>query len=178
VDRETPASRGPNAEGVSDRAITLGKQGDSLAFDGFRRNSDLLLNRIMIFDGITGASRASAQPLSKVRDVYVHSTTMTPFTTIRVSSPALYLYPLNADSFVKHINLTNKQRVKIGRQTTVPAENNGSFDSAEVSRQHAEVWEEGGKVCIRSLPLFSSCPDQSCVDRHQRREELKWHLHQ
>jgi pSer/pThr/pTyr-binding forkhead associated (FHA) protein len=63
--------------------------------------------------------------------------------------PALYLYPLNADSFVKHINLTNNQRVKIGRQTnarTVPAENNGYFDSKVLSRQHAEVWEENGKV--------------------------------
>jgi hypothetical protein len=70
--------------------------------------------------------------------------------------PALYLYPLNADSFVKHINLTNNQRVKIGRQTnarTVPAENNGYFDSKVLSRQHAEVWEEGGKVCI-----FYFCP--------------------
>jgi hypothetical protein len=43
--------------------------------------------------------------------------------------PALYLYPLNADAFVKHINLTNNQRVKISQQTnasTVPAENNGT----------------------------------------------------
>jgi hypothetical protein len=96
------------------------------------------------------------------RDVYFHSTTTTPFTTMRASFPALYLYPLNADSFVKHINLTNNRRVKIGRQAIgVPAMNNGYFDSAEVSRLHAEVWEEGGKVCIRSLPLFSSCPDRS-----------------
>ena len=66
--------------------------------------------------------------------------------------PALYLYPLN-DSFVpKHIALTGGQRVKIGRQTnakTVPAERNGYFDSKVLSRQHAEVWEENGKVCIR-----------------------------
>lgn len=63
--------------------------------------------------------------------------------------PALYLYPLN-DSFVpKHIALLPNQRVKIGRQTnakTVPAERNGYFDSKVLSRQHAEVWEEGGKV--------------------------------
>jgi hypothetical protein len=53
---------------------------------------------------------------------------------------------------VKHISLTN-QRVKISRQTTartVPAENNGYFDSKVLSRQHAEVWEETGKVCIRN----------------------------
>jgi pSer/pThr/pTyr-binding forkhead associated (FHA) protein len=45
-------------------------------------------------------------------------------------------------------------RVKIGRQTnakTVPGERNGYFDSKVLSRQHAEVWEEGGKV--RSLVL-------------------------
>jgi hypothetical protein len=68
--------------------------------------------------------------------------------------PALYLYPLNADAFVKHINLTNNQRVKIGRQTnarTVPAENNGYFDSKVLSRQHAEVWEEGGKIFIKDV---------------------------
>ena len=66
-----------------------------------------------------------------------------------VSLPALYLYPLN-DSFVpKHISLVNNQRVKIGRQTnakTVPQERNGYFDSKVLSRQHAEVWEDNGKV--------------------------------
>lgn len=69
----------------------------------------------------------------------------------QVPYPALYLYPLN-DSFIpKHISLINNQRVKIGRQTnakTVPAERNGYFDSKVLSRQHAEVWEEGGKVCV------------------------------
>jgi len=64
-------------------------------------------------------------------------------------APALYLYPLN-DSFVpKHIALLPQQRVKIGRQTnakTVPAERNGYFDSKVLSRQHAEVWEQDGKV--------------------------------
>lgn len=68
---------------------------------------------------------------------------------VPVPLPALYLYPLN-DSFVpKHVSLVNQQRVKIGRQTnakTVPAERNGYFDSKVLSRQHAEVWEEGGKV--------------------------------
>ena len=114
-----------------------------------------------------------------MRSVHSTTTTTTPFTTMRASFPALYLYPLNADSFVKHINLTNNQRVKIRRQTTVAAaENNGYFDSGAMSRQHAEVWEESGKVCIRSLSLFGSCPDRSRVDLHQRREELKRHLHQ
>lgn len=74
--------------------------------------------------------------------------------------PALNLYPLNYplnDSFVpKHILLAGGIRVKIGRQTnakTVPGEKNGYFDSKVLSRQHAEVWEEGGKV--RSTPRAS-----------------------
>ncbi|KAK0446113.1 hypothetical protein EV421DRAFT_1734172 [Armillaria borealis] len=66
--------------------------------------------------------------------------------------PALYLYPLN-DSFVpKHISL--QSRVKIGRQTnakTTPGERNGYFDSKVLSRQHAEVWEENGKIYIKDV---------------------------
>ncbi|KAF8573544.1 SMAD/FHA domain-containing protein [Ramaria rubella] len=66
--------------------------------------------------------------------------------------PALNLFPLN-DSFIpKHIHL--QQRVKIGRQTnakTVPGERNGYFDSKVLSRQHAEVWEETGKIYIKDV---------------------------
>jgi hypothetical protein len=65
--------------------------------------------------------------------------------------PALNLFPLN-DSFIpKHIVLAGGQHVKVGRQTnakTVPGEKNGYFDSKVLSRQHAEVWEEGGKVSL------------------------------
>lgn len=68
--------------------------------------------------------------------------------------PALNLFPLN-DSFVpKHIVLAGGQRVKIGRQTnakTVPGEKNGYFDSKVLSRQHAEVWEEGSKIFIKDV---------------------------
>ncbi|KAF8063539.1 hypothetical protein FPV67DRAFT_1585724 [Lyophyllum atratum] len=68
--------------------------------------------------------------------------------------PALYLYPLN-DSFVpKHISLAHGQRVKIGRQTnakTAPGERNGYFDSKVLSRQHAEVWEDGNKIFIKDV---------------------------
>jgi len=70
------------------------------------------------------------------------------------STPALYLYPLN-DSFVpKHIALVLQQRVKMGRQTnakTVPVKRNGYFDSKVLSRQHAEVWEQDGKVIVNPL---------------------------
>ncbi|KAH8075992.1 hypothetical protein BXZ70DRAFT_963418 [Cristinia sonorae] len=82
---------------------------------------------------------------------------MPPFASSPISQlpyPALYLYPLN-DSFIpKHISLVNGQRVKIGRQTnakTVPAERNGYFDSKVLSRQHAEVWEESGKIFIKDV---------------------------
>jgi len=67
--------------------------------------------------------------------------------------PALYLYPLNDTWAPKHITLTNVH-TKIGRQTsskTAPGERNGFFDSKVLSRQHAEVWEDGGKVsCQKS----------------------------
>jgi hypothetical protein len=64
---------------------------------------------------------------------------------------APHIYLLNANSFIKHINLPNNQHIKIGRQTnarTDPAKNNGYFNSKVLSRQHAKVWEESGKVCM------------------------------
>ncbi|KAJ3853338.1 hypothetical protein EV368DRAFT_39120 [Lentinula lateritia] len=68
--------------------------------------------------------------------------------------PALYLYPIN-DSFIpKHISLLHNTHVKIGRQTnakTTPGERNGYFDSKVLSRQHAEVWEEGNKIFIKDV---------------------------
>ncbi|KAB5592829.1 cell cycle arrest in response to pheromone-like protein [Ceratobasidium theobromae] len=77
--------------------------------------------------------------------------------------PALYLYPLN-DTFVpKQIALGGGVRVKIGRQTnakTVPGERNGYFDSKVLSRQHAEVWEEGGKVRFSFFFLALANPHQ------------------
>ncbi|KAF9218840.1 hypothetical protein BS17DRAFT_790524 [Gyrodon lividus] len=68
--------------------------------------------------------------------------------------PALYLYALNDTFAPKHIALVGGQRVKIGRQTnakTVPAERNGYFDSKVLSRQHAEIWEENGKIFIKDV---------------------------
>ncbi|TRM68625.1 hypothetical protein BD626DRAFT_482302 [Schizophyllum amplum] len=77
-----------------------------------------------------------------------------PFTSAQPLYPALYLYPLN-DSFIpKHIYLPPNTKVKIGRQTnakTAPGERNGYFDSKVLSRQHAEVWEENGKIYIRDV---------------------------
>ncbi|KAG8906089.1 hypothetical protein FRB99_007613 [Tulasnella sp. 403] len=67
--------------------------------------------------------------------------------------PSLHLYPLN-DAFVaKRISLVPENgKVKIGRQTSalnVPTEQNGYFDCKSLSRQHAEVWGEGGKIYIK-----------------------------
>ncbi|KAJ7621051.1 hypothetical protein FB45DRAFT_754438, partial [Roridomyces roridus] len=71
------------------------------------------------------------------------------------SQPALHLYPLD-DSFIpKRIALGGSQRVvKIARPPntkTVPGERNGFFDSRVLSRQHAEVWEEGDKIFIKDV---------------------------
>lgn len=120
-----------------------------------------------------------------------------------VPYPALYLYPLN-DSFIpKHISLINGQRVKIGRQTnakTVPLERNGYFDSKVLSRQHAEVWEDSGKVrdsllegdntqavagtptfCWPLAPARTACwlivIASNPPDLHERCEELQRNLH-
>lgn len=72
--------------------------------------------------------------------------------TANLVYPALHLHPLN-DSFVpKQISLAPAgpaNRVKIGRQTnakTIPHPSNGYFDSKVLSRMHAEVWSQEGKV--------------------------------
>ena len=83
--------------------------------------------------------------------------------------PALSLYPLN-DTFQPKQILLN-QRAKIGRQSnakTVPTDRNGYFDTKVISRQHAEVWAEDGKVREpRSAgpgtchPTAHTCPPRS-----------------
>ncbi|KAI8461249.1 hypothetical protein BY996DRAFT_4573705 [Phakopsora pachyrhizi] len=72
-----------------------------------------------------------------------------------ITYPALHLHPVNDTFIPKQIALNpNGQKVKIGRQTnqkTVPNATNGFFDSKVLSRMHAEVWTEGGKVLIRDV---------------------------
>ncbi|POY73091.1 hypothetical protein BMF94_3929 [Rhodotorula taiwanensis] len=70
--------------------------------------------------------------------------------------PALHLTPLNGTFVPKQISLDAPAgaRVKIGRQTnakTVPNATNGYFDSKVLSRAHAEVWAEDGKVYIKDV---------------------------
>lgn len=71
--------------------------------------------------------------------------------------PALHLHPMN-DTFVpKQISLAPPgphNRVKIGRQTnakTAPHPSNGYFDSKVLSRMHAEVWCQDGKMYIKDV---------------------------
>ncbi|KAJ7630249.1 SMAD/FHA domain-containing protein [Roridomyces roridus] len=71
--------------------------------------------------------------------------------------PALYLYPLNDSFFIpKQIALTTSgRRVQLGRKSSKTPLHLGKkqvdFDSSVVSRVHAEVWQEGGKIFIRDL---------------------------
>ncbi|KDE05942.1 hypothetical protein MVLG_03754 [Microbotryum lychnidis-dioicae p1A1 Lamole] len=69
--------------------------------------------------------------------------------------PALHLLPLNETFVPKQISLYPPgQRIKIGRQTnakTIPNGTNGYFDSKVLSRMHAEVWAEDGKVLIKDV---------------------------
>ena len=68
----------------------------------------------------------------------------------------LALHPLTSTFERKHIMVPFFPDVqKIGRQTnqkTIPAANNGYFDSKVLSRQHAEIWSErNGKIWIRDV---------------------------
>ncbi|TXT05583.1 uncharacterized protein COLE_06903 [Cutaneotrichosporon oleaginosum] len=68
--------------------------------------------------------------------------------------PSLHLWPIQDTFQMKMIHLPGGQRVKIGRQTntkTVPGERNAYFDSKVLSRTHAEIWEQGGKIFIKDL---------------------------
>ncbi|OXG75109.1 hypothetical protein C350_05288 [Cryptococcus neoformans MW-RSA36] len=68
--------------------------------------------------------------------------------------PSLHLWPIQDTFQMKMIHLPEGQRIKIGRQTnnkTVPGERNAYFDSKVLSRLHAEIWEQGGKIFIRDV---------------------------
>ncbi|KAF9292029.1 hypothetical protein BGZ68_000597 [Mortierella alpina] len=70
------------------------------------------------------------------------------------SNPILVLEPTNESFQLKSLELPEQTKVKIGRQTgvnTAPHPSNGYFDSKVLSRIHAEVWSESGKIYIRDL---------------------------
>lgn len=89
--------------------------------------------------------------------------------------PSLHLWPLNETFVMKMIHLPAGQRIKIGRQTnvkTVPGERNGYFDSKVLSRMHAEIWEEEGKVSapaasMLKLVVQASIANALQTDLHQ-----------
>ncbi|WVN87267.1 uncharacterized protein L203_102444 [Cryptococcus depauperatus CBS 7841] len=68
--------------------------------------------------------------------------------------PSLHLWPIQDTFQMKMIHLPEGQRVKVGRQTnnkTVPGERNAYFDSKVLSRLHAEIWEQNGKILIKDI---------------------------
>lgn len=75
-------------------------------------------------------------------------------TTGAPAHPILVLEPINSSFALKSFELPDQARIKIGRQTgvsTAPSPSNGYFDSKVLSRVHAEVWSDSGKVYIRDL---------------------------
>ncbi|ORX82619.1 SMAD/FHA domain-containing protein [Basidiobolus meristosporus CBS 931.73] len=66
--------------------------------------------------------------------------------------PTLILEPSNDTFSRKSLELFD--RIKIGRQVsakTLPESHNGFFNSQVLSRTHAEVWYENGKVYVKDL---------------------------
>ncbi|KAI9273247.1 SMAD/FHA domain-containing protein [Helicostylum pulchrum] len=64
------------------------------------------------------------------------------------------LRPHNTNFQTRTLELRDKVRIRIGRQTsakTVPTVHNGYFDSKVLSRQHAEIWCDKTKVFIKDV---------------------------
>lgn len=69
-----------------------------------------------------------------------------------IEFPALLLFPQDESFLPRQINLLNGERAIIGRQidcATEPTADNGFFDADVVSKDHAEVWEEQGKIFLK-----------------------------
>ncbi|SPO29667.1 uncharacterized protein UTRI_05489 [Ustilago trichophora] len=107
-----------------------------------------------------GPSAASAASLAnglKANNPPVYSSAEAAANAQGLVYPALHLHPLNDTFAPKQISLAPpgpNNRIKIGRQTnakTVPNPTNGYFDSKVLSRMHAEVWSQNGKVYIKDV---------------------------
>ncbi|KAJ6460994.1 hypothetical protein C8R45DRAFT_912475, partial [Mycena sanguinolenta] len=95
----------------------------------------------------------------------------------------LHLTPLDPDAFIpKRLFLPGgpNARVKIARPPntkTHPGERNGYFESRVLSRQHAEVWEEGGRIWIKDVKssngTFINSERLSLEGRESEPNELK-----
>lgn len=86
--------------------------------------------------------------ISGVNDIMPHTKKKN---SIVATAPVLKLVPLKPGSFVAKV-LDLSQPVLVGRQVTTgepPLENNGVFNSLVLSRNHAIVLFENGKVLIR-----------------------------
>ncbi|KAF9965064.1 hypothetical protein BGZ70_005487 [Mortierella alpina] len=98
---------------------------------------------------VSSSSSSSSPPAdSKYSTMNGSSSSDTP------TNPILVLEPINNNFAPKSLDLQDQTRIKIGRQTgvaTAPAPSNGYFDSKVLSRVHAEVWSENGKVFLRDL---------------------------
>lgn len=67
------------------------------------------------------------------------------------------LRPHNTHFQTRTLELRDKVRIRIGRQTsakTVPTAHNGYFDSKVLSRQHAEIWCDKTKVRLVNTTLL------------------------
>ncbi|OZJ03761.1 hypothetical protein BZG36_03072 [Bifiguratus adelaidae] len=68
--------------------------------------------------------------------------------------PTLILTPVDENFIPKTLDLPAGAKVKIGRQTstkTLPSSVNGYFDSKVLSRTHAEIWQDKGRVLIKDV---------------------------
>lgn len=85
--------------------------------------------------------------------------------------PTLHLYPLNDTFEPKQVALVPENGpLKIGRQTndaTVPSERNGYFLPKTLSRKHAEIWAEDGKVSRITISLPQTIVHPRLEDVHQ-----------
>ncbi|KAF0339455.1 cell cycle arrest in response to pheromone-related protein [Gigaspora margarita] len=83
------------------------------------------------------------------------SSTTSPTNTSKFNdSIILVLEPTNDTFSTKRICLSDNTPVKIGRITnknTHQTQTNGYFDSRVLSRTHAEIWNDNGKVFVRDL---------------------------
>lgn len=69
----------------------------------------------------------------------------------RGSVITVILRPHNTHFQTRTLELRDKVRIRIGRQTsakTAPTAHNGYFDSKVLSRQHAEIWCDKTKVSL------------------------------
>ncbi|KAI9179866.1 hypothetical protein H9P43_005198 [Blastocladiella emersonii ATCC 22665] len=99
------------------------------------------------FDATSAASRASRGTTKKLLKMYNSAAD-----AAYAQPPILVLEDVGGARHNKTFDLY--ERIKVGRATsskTTPMPSNGFFDSKVLSRSHAEVWAEDGKVFIRDV---------------------------